>query len=111
MSVENPNVIDFVSLDNERNIILTISDHLEWDINNKHLLLLQEKINTYLRWIESGDIYKDYPKANNSNITINLATKYLPNPDGMKFIEEATKILKSAGYSFLYQHLANGNAG
>ena len=72
MSIEDPNVIDFVSLDQNGNVFLTISDHLEWDADNEHLLLLQEKINSYLSSIESGDIYKKYPKAKGLKIIINL---------------------------------------
>ena len=44
MSVEILNVIDFVSSDKNGNVVLTISDHLEWDEENNHLLLLQDKI-------------------------------------------------------------------
>lgn len=52
MSVENSKVIDFIS-DKEDKIVLTISDHLEWDNDNEHIYLLQEKINAYLMAIES----------------------------------------------------------
>lgn len=44
MSIENLNVIDVVSIDKNENVVLTISDHLEWDEENNHLLLLQDKI-------------------------------------------------------------------
>jgi hypothetical protein len=43
MSVENKNVIDFIS-EKDNNIVLTISDHLEWDEDYEHIFLLQEKI-------------------------------------------------------------------
>ena len=62
MSVEQADVIDFVSIDEEDNVVLTISDHLEWDMENEHLLILQDKINAYLSSIESGDIYEKYAK-------------------------------------------------
>ncbi|WP_407059149.1 DUF6572 domain-containing protein [Ralstonia syzygii subsp. celebesensis] len=31
--------------------------------SEEHLLLLQEKINCYLRFIESGEIYNSFPSA------------------------------------------------
>ena len=60
MSVKNVNVIDFVSIDLNTDVALTISDHLEWDDNNEHLLILQNKINTYISFVESGGIYEQY---------------------------------------------------
>ena len=55
MSVENSQVIDAISINPQDVVVLTISDHLEWDEENEHLLLLQNKINAYLGVIESGE--------------------------------------------------------
>ena len=45
MSIEQPDTVDFVSIDDETGrALLTISDHLRWDTEEgTHLLLLQEK--------------------------------------------------------------------
>lgn len=56
MSVEDLNTIDCIGIPIEtpHEVNLGISDHLEWDASlDEHLYLLQEKINTYLRFIES----------------------------------------------------------
>ena len=42
MSVENFKVIDVVGIDKNESVILTVSDHLEWDEENEHLLILQK---------------------------------------------------------------------
>lgn len=57
MSVDNLQVIDFIS-EKDGRIVLTISDHLEWDDKYEHIYLLQEKINAYLMAIETGQIEK-----------------------------------------------------
>ena len=59
MSVEKTNVIDFVS-EKDDNVILTVSDHLEWSEDNEHIFLLQEKINAYLTAIETGKSNEKY---------------------------------------------------
>lgn len=75
MSVEDKNVIDFISLDREeKEVMLTISDHLEWDDENEHLLILRDKLNSYLAAIEGGDLYIKYPKALNKNICIRISS-------------------------------------
>jgi len=106
MSVENSNIIDFASIDNENYVVLTISDHLEWDSKNEHLLILQNKINAYLGAIESGDIYETYPKAENRNFIIRVVAKFPPNNEGEVFIDRAKTILENAGYGFVFEHLA-----
>jgi hypothetical protein len=59
MSVEDKNKINAISTNKEDVVALTISDHLEWD--SGHLLILQEKINSYLHFIESGQMHGSYP--------------------------------------------------
>jgi hypothetical protein len=100
MSVENLKTIDVVSIDLNGNAVLTISDHLEWDANNKHLLILQDKINAYLSSIEEGDLYESYPNAKDRNIVINIAAKYSPNKEGEVFLKKIKEILEAAGYGF-----------
>lgn len=34
MSVENSEVIDLISINKDNIVVLSISDHLEWDIEN-----------------------------------------------------------------------------
>lgn len=100
MSVENVNIIDFVSIDLNGDAILTISDHLVWDEGNKHLPVLQDKINAYLSSIESGDLYEQYPDAKGRHVAINLAVKYAPNPTGEIFIQRVKDALANEGYGF-----------
>ncbi|HGG9734529.1 TPA: DUF6572 domain-containing protein, partial [Neisseria meningitidis] len=67
MSILEENVIDSASIENGI-LILTISDHLKWD--NEHLFLLQEKINSYIQYIESGQIFEDFGESSYETIEI-----------------------------------------
>lgn len=101
MSVENLNVIDFISK-KDNGLILTISDHLKWDDKNEHIFILQEKINAYLMAIESGQIYEKYPFSQGEKITISVALKYKPNEIGVSFLSNVKNTLLNAGYNFDY---------
>lgn len=103
MSVENSNVIDFIS-EREDKVVLTISDHLEWD-DDEHIYLLQEKINSYLTAIESGQIDKSYPHLSRKMIVISVVLKYTPNDEGALFLSKVDKVLFNAGYAFEYHEL------
>ena len=101
MGIENSRVIDAISIDLNRNVVLTISDHLEWDLRNEHILLLQDKINAYLAFIEEGELYEQYPNAKGRKVVIQLVTKYLPSEDGRKFIQHTKQILANNDYGFI----------
>ncbi|MGO8134287.1 DUF6572 domain-containing protein, partial [Rhizobium ruizarguesonis] len=57
MALDETNVIDAIGVDKATGeLVLTITDHLEWKgSDSEHLLLLQEKLNTYLGFVESGE--------------------------------------------------------
>lgn len=41
-------------------LVLAVSDHLRWDMEQPaHLKILQDKLNTYIRFFESGE-YRDH---------------------------------------------------
>ena len=52
MSILDKNVIDGLAYENET-IIMEIYDHLDWREEYYHLSALQDKINSYLAYIES----------------------------------------------------------
>ena len=101
MSVDNLGVIDFIT-EKEDTVILTISDHLEWDEENDHLFLLQEKINAYLMAIESGQLVSKYPASVGKQVSISVALKYEPNEIGRLFFSRVDEVLSKAGYGFSF---------
>ena len=108
MSIENKNVIDVVSVDKEENVILTISDHLEWDLNNEHLLILQDKINAYLGAIKNGELYKNYPKAKGKKIIIRIIALHYLKGDAKVFLDRVKATLKNTGYGFEFEQKSLG---
>ena len=97
MSVEQSNKIDAIGIDKKLNaVVLSISDHLDWANPEEHLLLLQEKLNSYLSFCESGEIYESYPLAIGKKIVFEVYGK-LPLPqEGVYFFDQARKIIKEA---------------
>lgn len=61
MSVLDRNVVDFGHEDDDK-VTVCISDHIPWDseILKAHLEVLQDKVNDYLDYIASGQIYEDF---------------------------------------------------
>ena len=64
MSILEKNKIDGIGKSkNENKIALMIADHLDWENELQHLTLLQDKINGYITFIESGQVYDVYSDA------------------------------------------------
>jgi hypothetical protein len=105
MSVTDAKIIDMWGIpkwDNSK-IILGISDHLEWGDKaqqGEHLLLLQEKINTYIAFIESGEIYTEIPGALGKSPVIRVHGKYELPEQGEVFIDRVAETLKEVGIGF-----------
>lgn len=105
MSILDTNVVDIVGVDPSKGISrLIITDHLEWtDPVGEHLLLLQEKINSYLRFLEGGELQQHYPDSKGCKCEIEIAMKYEPSPEALRFIEKAREIVQGAGFDLVYQ--------
>ncbi len=103
MSIEQKDKIDFISTTPDKEVELTISDHLEWDSENNHLLILQDKLNAYLDFIQSGQILEDYPNAYNENIIISVVMKYAPKEDALTFLNHCEKFLEKQGLDFKWK--------
>lgn len=70
MSVIDNNTIDAMALtEDNKGIALLITDHLDWSDEYKHLITLQEKINTYVAFLEEKQ-YEDTYK--NTTITYGI---------------------------------------
>lgn len=100
MSVEEKNVIDIITVDKEEMLVLTISDHLEWDDKNEHLLLLQDKINSYVDFIENGQLAESYPDKSDKKIMIQIVFKYYPNRIAEEFLAIVERFLNEKGHVF-----------
>lgn len=106
MSVDQTQVIDVVSKDKDGTIVLSISDHLDWENTKQHLLILQEKINTYLNFLDSGEIYEKYPEAKGHAIQIDVRFHYQPSMEARAFLEKVKPIVEESGYSFRFEQLS-----
>ena len=100
MSILDLKKIDFISYDSRNDeVVLTISDHLDWDDTEKHLELLQEKVNSYLDFLESGGIndkyYSKYPDHINKNIVFQVIAKYKVPEIALRFYEKINVFLRS----------------
>jgi hypothetical protein len=95
-------VVDIISTDPKTgHVVLSISDHLEWTDSVGHQTILQEKLNKYLAFVESGEILERYPDAQGRPIRFRVFFKYAPDGGGETFMAKARGIIEGAGFSLV----------
>ena len=78
MSIDQPNVIDFLVHSKEAHrTALIISDHLDWEGDEReHLKFLQDKLNHYIWFFESGKMVEMMPELAGLPLSIVVFAKY-----------------------------------
>ena len=107
MTVEQIRVIDIISFDKKTGEVwLTISDHLDWSNTLEHLKLLQVKLNAYLAFVESGEIFERYRRAKNRPVVFEVVFQLSPDEQGREFLVRAQEFIKTAGFELRHRVFA-----
>lgn len=84
--------VDVVSLTADGTaVVLSLVETRPWDSNGESLLDLQEKINTYLDLVESGQLVGKYPEAKGKKVVFRLQTAFHPSAQAQEFIDLVKK--------------------
>jgi len=88
-------MVDSLSIneDERSQLLLVISDHLEWDNEYGHLLLMQEKLNNYINFI-TNDEYKETFDSEFNSFKIIIYVAYHPPKELDNFLAKYNKRLK-----------------
>jgi hypothetical protein len=93
MSLDNLEVVDAVGTErNSGTVVLSLFDAWDWHDERGHLIALQDKFNTYLGFVESGQIYQDYPTAADKALRIDVITRYPIPGAALAFLKEAAAV-------------------
>lgn len=85
-------------------IILFIFDHLDWENEGEHLMILQDKINVYIEYMQSKQYKKimKYKFKKISGFIIDIKFKYDITPNCKKFIDIARNTVYPIGGDIRY---------
>jgi hypothetical protein len=103
MAVDEPDVIDMMSETKTGHVVLRVSGHLDWRDSLLHQCTLQEKLNRYLAFVESGEILEQRPDAAARPIVIRVVCKHEPDAGGRDFLQRACSAIEQAGFEFQYE--------
>ena len=82
--VQNPNVIDLISLDAEANeVVLLMLEERPWGTVSEQLEQLDEKYNSYVSYVLDGHLVKQYPQYADKAVRIQLDCASQPGSQEM----------------------------
>jgi hypothetical protein len=98
VGVENPNAIDLAGLERDGSaIVLTIADGLGWADEHGHLVALQRKLDAYLAFIASRQVFDVYPEATGRRVVIDVVTGVPLVPAGVELLRQAAGVARELG--------------
>ena len=107
VSIDERKIVDFVGIrSSDDRCTLTISDHLAWD-DPDHLAQLQDKLDDYMAFIESGELCEKFPDARGREVEIQVICQhYPPGSDALPFLAHAAEKIRGAGMHFAVRGLS-----
>jgi hypothetical protein len=107
--VKSSVVIDLVAVSPDRTVVLFLLDDLDWADVGGHLVVLEEKLNSYLRFVESGEMY-GRPEMEGvaklgamAGVRIHVVAKASFPEEARAFFEYVEQTLMAAGIGFVHE--------
>ena len=110
MTVEQGDVVDAVGVEKETGlVVLTVSDHLGWEDEAEHLRALREKLNSYLMFIETGQLIENYPEATGRLPRIDVIFRVPPSPSALEFMSNAKETMRHSRIAFSWRVMSDAS--
>lgn len=72
-NIEKTDTIDSLAYEQESSsLILLLTDGMDWTDTNRHLLLLKEKLNTYICYVDSRQYAEKYPNVKKIELRVSF---------------------------------------
>jgi hypothetical protein len=108
--LEQTDTVDFLGVEKGTGVVMvTLVDDCDWSNESRHLQLLQSKLNRYLDFIESGEVYQEllrttgYEVAVGSPVTISILAKFPFQGEGQRFLDHVERVAREAGVRFSFK--------
>lgn len=104
MALHRPGVIDRLGVEADTgHVVLTIVDEMDWSDDQRHLLALQQKLNTYLSFVERGEVFRRLARAGGrilpetTRVKVGIVAAHPFPAYAMAFLEYARHIFEGSG--------------
>lgn len=99
MSVTDIGIVDGCGLsDDDKELVLLISDHLDWINENEHLSFILDKINSYIDFCENEQYKELYPDCEITYAVIEIHFLYDPTSGAESFLNQVQEQIGQYGF-------------
>ena len=102
MSVVDNKTVDGAGLTDDKGIILLITDHVDWSDEYQHLVMLQEKINAYITFLEEKQYEEIYKEAEIAYGVIEIHFLHNLTDNAKKFLQAVQNQVTELGIKIQY---------
>ncbi len=103
MSLNEPDKIDAVAVDGNE-LVLLVVDSLRWNVYQKeHLEMLQDKYNSYIRYIDIKGYKEQFPNKVFDSFRIDTVFKYQYDNGFVKMLEQVKEKLEEKKIHITYR--------
>ena len=109
MTVRNTDVVDNVGIEKQTGaVMLIVLDDEAWNDVDEHLGLVREKLNAYLRYVESGEYLGTFEAASmtvppSGTVKVKILARFHPPQQAKAFLANATATLRDAGFELTHE--------
>ena len=112
MSLRRPRVIDYLGVEKTSgHLTLIVTDDEDWSDEVLHMELLQEKLDSYLAFVESGEVHVSLKEElgrtvpSDTPVDVRILAKYPASRRGLAFLDDARSRFRQAGVTLEYRVL------
>lgn len=86
-------MVDALGVESETgHVVLTIADSWSWTDELGHLSALQEKLNAYFKYIESGQVWEECTAGKGRQLRINVVFRFAPPAAAAELLAKAADV-------------------
>ncbi len=106
MSLDNADIVDAVGIEVEDGtVVLSIIDGWDWADERGHLCALQDKLNAYFGFVETGQVYETYPEASGQPLRIDIVSKFPIPETSLSFLQKVSAVAAKLNMTVTYRVL------
>ncbi len=110
MTLAQRQIVDWLGIEKGSGaIVLTIADEADWNDVQTHLQLLETKLNTYIAFVESGEVFQrvheEFQRSvpSSTPIKVEVVAQFAVPVEAQPFFHYARKTLEAIGVEMTWR--------
>jgi hypothetical protein len=109
VTIEQADKVDGMGIDSDKGeVVLVISDHLDWLDQALHFSRLEQKIDNYINFVQSAQLEEVMPQGKGMGIRIKLVQQFAAPSEVKSILDGIAQQLFEIGIAFTCEEIPAG---